>query len=34
MRRLVPERLCLMLGSVLVLAAVCLYVYDLSLIHI
>lgn len=28
MRRLVPERLCLMLGSALVLAAVCLYVYD------
>lgn len=28
MRRRVPERLCLMLGSALVLAAVCLYVYD------
>lgn len=28
MRRLVTERLCLMLGSALVLAAVCLYVYD------
>ena len=28
MRRLVMERLCLMLGSALVLAAVCLYVYD------
>lgn len=28
MRRQVPERLCLMLGSALVLAAVCLYVYD------
>ena len=28
MRRLMPERLCLMLGSALVLAAVCLYVYD------
>ena len=28
MRRLVMERLCLMLGSTLVLAAVCLYVYD------
>ena len=28
MRRLVPERLCLMLGSALVLAAVCLYLYD------
>lgn len=30
MRRLVMERLCLMLGSALVLAAVCLYVYDRS----
>ena len=28
MRRLVMERLCLMLGSALVLAAVCFYVYD------
>ena len=28
MRRMVTERLCLMLGSALVLAAVCLYVYD------
>ena len=28
MRRLVPERLCLLLGSALVLAAVCLYLYD------
>ena len=28
MRRLVMERLCLLLGSALVLAAVCLYVYD------
>ena len=28
MRRPVMERLCLMLGSALVLAAVCLYVYD------